>query len=163
MGSEMCIRDRYSCAAFDVSTCVFVDSANIKGQATDPQSLTWNADGSKFFVTGIDVDKVHEFSLDPRCTWDVSCILDTVDTADGAEEDERRALLSPWLTEGILLDLKPSDRTVDTTASVPHVQLEPGDTITITLNVQDDQGPDDIKQVSMYTNYEHLCSVSVEG
>ena len=146
--------NEFTCSTgFDVSTCSFTDAFSVSNQELEPSGIAFNTAGTKMFIIGTSGDDVNEFSLRDDCLYDTTCIIYTVDSSDGAEEDERRALLSPWLTEGILLDLKPSDRTVDTTASVPHVQLEPGDTITITLNVQDDQGPDDIKQVSMYTNY----------
>ncbi len=156
--------NEYACSTgFDVSTCNFTDVFSIFAQDNAPSGIAFNTAGTKMFVLGdagndvneYDLDKDfiinHEktFQLNSACAFDIVCkTTNSYDTAD-----QELALLHPWLTEVILLDLQPSDRIVDTTTSMSHVQLEPGDTITITLNVQDDLGPDNIKQVSMYTNY----------
>ena len=151
-----------------VDTCSVVESGSdpfsVGTQENAPLGIAFNADGTKMFILGATGDDVNEYDLDQdfhisdagqtfqlnsACAFDLVCkTTNSYDTAD-----QELALLHPWLTEVILLDLQPSDRIVDTTTSMPHVQLEPGDTITITLNVQDDLGPDNIKQVSMYTNY----------
>ena len=159
--------DEYACSnGFDVSSCSYSGNAerkNIKAEDNTPLGIAFNTDGTKMFILGATGDDVNEYDLDKdfvinhektfqlnsACAFDIVCkTTNSYDTAD-----QELALLHPWLTEVILLDLQPSDRIVDTTTSMPHVQLEPGDTITITLNVQDDLGPDNIKQVSMYTNY----------
>ena len=157
----------YACSTgFDVSTCSFTDTFSVVAQENAPNDLEFNTDGTKMFVVGDTGNDVNEYDLDKDfgisgggptfqlnsvCAFDFICVTRVNDTSDN--EYHKGILLYPWLTEDILLDLQPSDRTVDTTAAMPHVQLEPGDTITITLNVQDDLGPDNIKQVSMYTNY----------
>ena len=156
----------YACSTgFDVSTCSFTDPFSVVAQENAPNDLEFNTDGTKMFVVGDTGNDVNEYDLDKDfgisgggptfqlnsvCAFDFICVTRVNDTSDNKDHG---ILLYPWLTEGILLDLQPSDRIVDTTTSMPHVQLEPGDTITITLNVQDDLGPDNIKQVSMYTNY----------
>ena len=161
--------NEYACGTgFDVSTCSFTDNFSVSSQETVPTGIAFNTAGTKMFVLGDQGNDVNEYDLDSdfqisgggkiyqlnsECAFDIVCVAAAKDTSDGDKEDRLRLLLYPWLTEGILLDLKPSDRIVYTTAAMPHVQLEPGDTITITLNVQDDLGPDNIKQVSMYTNY----------
>ena len=156
---------------FDISDNLTVvtsasDPFSVDAQEFSPNDLEFNTDGTKMFVVGDTGNDVNEYDLDKDfgisgggptfqlnsvCAFDFICVTRVNDTSDN--EYHKGILLYPWLTEAILLDLQPSDRTVDTTAAMPHVQLEPGDTITITLNVQDDLGPDNIKQVSMYTNY----------
>jgi 6-phosphogluconolactonase (cycloisomerase 2 family) len=49
--------------AFDVTSSVFVDSFSVSAQATSPQDVQFNADGTKMFVLGKDNRNVSEYLL----------------------------------------------------------------------------------------------------
>jgi len=158
VGSGSDVVREFKCATFDASTCVFQDSISVAAQEATASDVTLDNRGQKMFVLGDTGNGIDVYSLPALCPWDLNCTVTTFVTDDGGEEDRMRGLLAenmeaPELTEGILIDLEPANRTVDTTAAMPLVKLEPGDSITITLNVHDDLGPEHISQVSMYTNY----------
>lgn len=54
---------------FDVSTASFVDSFSVASQDTNPQALTFSADGTKMFFVGGANDSVYQYNL---TAWDVS-------------------------------------------------------------------------------------------
>ena len=47
---------------FDVSTASFVDSFNVSSQDVSPVAISFNANGSKMFVLGLEDDTVNEYS-----------------------------------------------------------------------------------------------------
>ena len=141
--------DEWRCTGdYDVSTCTYYTEHSVNSEETDPTDISFNPDGTRMYITGDAGNDVTEYDL--GCAWDLDGC--TVKSHSSSADDEEMNDY-PWLTEGILLDLNPSSRTVDTSVSMPHVQLEQGDTIAITLNIQDDTGADSIKQVSMHTNF----------
>ena len=117
----------YACSTgFDVSTCSFTDPFSVVAQENAPNDLEFNTDGTKMFVVGDTGNDVNEYDLDKDfgisgggptfqlnsvCAFDFICVTRVNDTSDN--EYHKGILLYPWLTEGILLDLQPSDRTVD--------------------------------------------------
>jgi len=48
---------------FDISTASFVDSFSVASQDAAPIAITFNNDGTKFFVAGNDNDSVYEYEL----------------------------------------------------------------------------------------------------
>jgi hypothetical protein len=140
--------DEWRCTGdYDVSTCAFYAELSVAAAETDATDISFNPDGTRMYITGDAGNDVTEYDL--GCAWDLDgCTVKShFSSADEGEVNEY-----PWLTEGILLDLEP-DRVLDTTDSTPNVKLQPGDTITITLNIQDDAGADTIRHVSMHTNF----------
>ena len=54
----------YTCTAFDVSTCSFVDAFDVSAQQTGPAGLDFNSDGTKMFVIDFNgADNVSEYTL----------------------------------------------------------------------------------------------------
>ena len=49
--------------AFDISTATYSQNFSVTSQETNPQGLTFSADGSKMFVVGVDQDTVFEYTL----------------------------------------------------------------------------------------------------
>ena len=75
--------------------------------------------------------------------------------------DDKRNL-NPYLTDEILVSVGPNKAIVTDTDYLPNIQIQKGDSITITLNVADKgpksetntfYGQSDIESVSLYTNF----------
>ena len=47
---------------FDVSTASYVRTFSVSSQDTQPQGLTFSADGTKMFITGVDGQDINEYS-----------------------------------------------------------------------------------------------------
>ena len=60
--------------AWDITSRTHNGRAQVNAKETHPTGLDFNSDGTKMFVTGVDSDKVHEYSL--------STAYDTDDDAD---------------------------------------------------------------------------------
>jgi sugar lactone lactonase YvrE len=57
--------------AKDLSTASYAGKIlNVSGQETNPRGLSFSADGSKFYLVGINSDKVHQYNL--STPWDIS-------------------------------------------------------------------------------------------
>jgi hypothetical protein len=48
---------------FDVSTASFVDSFSVSSQATNPNGIAFNTNGTKMFITCSDTDNVYEYTI----------------------------------------------------------------------------------------------------
>jgi DNA-binding beta-propeller fold protein YncE len=48
---------------FDVSTASFVDSFSVSSQATNPNGIAFNTNGTKMFITCSDTDNVYEYNV----------------------------------------------------------------------------------------------------
>lgn len=56
--------------AWDVSTATFTRSLSVSAKETSPSSVTFKADGTKMYVTGVISDLIHEYNL--STAWDLS-------------------------------------------------------------------------------------------
>jgi hypothetical protein len=56
--------------AWDVSSASFTTSADVSGQETVPRSVFFKDDGTKFYITGLNSARVHEYAL--STAWDLS-------------------------------------------------------------------------------------------
>lgn len=48
---------------FDISTASFVDSFSVSSQATNPNGIAFNANGTKMFISCSDTDNVYEYTI----------------------------------------------------------------------------------------------------
>jgi len=70
-GTKMFVNDsrddsvyEYTCTTgFDVSTCSYTDKFSVAAKEYTPTGLSFNSDGTKMFVSGAGLDKVHEYSI----------------------------------------------------------------------------------------------------
>ena len=69
---------------FDVSTASYVDGFDVTAQDTSPESLAFNTEGTKMYVSGRQNDKVYEYNLSEN--FDVST-ASFVDAFSVASED----------------------------------------------------------------------------
>ena len=69
--------------AFDISTASYTGQSNsVSSQEITPSGLTFNGDGTSFFVTGEQSDKVHEYSLTtPFSVVSAGTFVRTLDTS----------------------------------------------------------------------------------
>ena len=89
---------------------------------------------------------------------------DTVSSGGSSRDNNDDALINPnpYLTDEILVSVGPNKAIVTETDYLPNIQIQKGDSITITLNVADKgpksetntfYGQSDIESVSLYTNF----------
>ena len=89
---------------------------------------------------------------------------DTVSSGGSSRDNNDDALINPnpYLTDEILVSVGPNKAIVTDTDYLPNIQIQKGDSITITLNVADKgpksetntfYGQSDIESVSLYTNF----------
>ena len=56
--------------AWDISTASYVQSFSVATQETEPMSLFFKSDGTRFYISGLQGDDVNEYSL--STAWDIS-------------------------------------------------------------------------------------------
>ena len=89
---------------------------------------------------------------------------DTVSSGGSSRDNNDDALINPnpYLTDEILVSVGPNKAIVTDTDYLPNIQIQKGDSITITLNIADKgpksetntfYGQSDIESVSLYTNF----------
>jgi len=59
--------------AYDISTAVYSVDFSIASQETDPKSITFNSDGTKFYILGISSDTVYQYSTTSSKTTTFDC------------------------------------------------------------------------------------------
>jgi len=67
--------------SFDVSTASFVDSFDVSGQDTDPNSIVFNNSGDKMYITGENSVSVFEYSLSTSFDVSTASFVDSFDVS----------------------------------------------------------------------------------
>ena len=79
--------------AWDITTRTINGRARVNGKETHPTGLDFNSDGTKMFVTGVDSDKVHEYSLSTAYDTDNDADITFVRSHDiSSQIDDARGL-----------------------------------------------------------------------
>ena len=79
--------------AWDITTRTINGRARVNAKETHPTGLDFNSDGTKMFVTGVDSDKVHEYSLSTAYDTDNDADITFVRSHDiSSQIDDARGL-----------------------------------------------------------------------
>lgn len=124
-----------------------------------PQGIEFNTDGTKMFIMDTRLSSqsgtgyLYEYIL--SCPWQLTGTCGETNKDDPINP-------TPRLIDEILVSVGPNKAIVTDTDYLPNIQIQKGDSITITLNVAD-KGPkfetnafygrSDIESVSLYTNF----------
>ena len=144
----------YTCAAFDVSTCSFVDAFDVSAQQTGPAGLDFNSDGTKMFVIDFNgADNVSEYTLSVGFDLNVPVAeTETTTTSSDCYDCKPPVLQSSHIT------ILTNDYVVATGDDLIHITANVGDKVTILLNVTDNKFVDTIPFAALYTNYQEKPS-----
>jgi len=89
-GNTPAIEEYSLSTGFDISTASFTTSFSTSGQDSQPQGLTFNADGTKMYHVGITNDKVFEYTL--TTGFDISTASFTQDVSIASQDDLPRSV-----------------------------------------------------------------------
>ena len=148
-------------SGFDITTASFTHSFDVSDRAHDPHGVEFNTDGTKMFIMDTRLSSqsgtgyLYEYIL--SCPWQLTGTCGEADSKDDPINP------TPRLIDEILVSVGPNKAIVTDTDHLPNIQIQKGDSITITLNASDDKGPllgshiyneqSDIESVSLYTNF----------
>ena len=146
-------------SGFDITTASFTHSFDVSDRAHDPHGVEFNTDGTKMFIMDTRLSSqsgtgyLYEYIL--SCPWQLTGTCGETNKDDPINP-------TPRLIDEILVSVGPNKAIVTDTDYLPNIQIQKGDSITITLNVAD-KGPkfetnafygrSDIESVSLYTNF----------
>ena len=147
-------------SGFDITTASFTHSFDVSDRAHDPHGVEFNTDGTKMFIMDTRLSSqsgtgyLYEYIL--SCPWQLTGTCGETNKDDPINP-------TPRLIDEILVSVGPNKAIVTDTDHLPNIQIQKGDSITITLNAADDKGPllgshiyneqSDIESVSLYTNF----------
>ena len=115
-----------------------------------PDGIAFDPINNRMYVTNRGDDTVSVIGILPPTT------------SSGESSDDELMNPSPHLVDEILVSVGPNKAIVTDTDYLPNIQIQKGDSITITLNVVDEgpvldtntfYGQSDIESVSLYTNF----------
>jgi len=118
-----------------------------------PHDMAFDPVNNRMYVTNYDDGTVS-----------VIGILSPTSSSGGSSRDNNDALINPnpYLTDEILVSVGPNKAIVTQNDGISNIQIQKGDSITITLNVVDGgpvhqtnhyYGQSDIESISLYTNF----------
>ena len=118
-----------------------------------PRGIAFDSTNNRMYVTNTGADTVSVIGI----------LAPT--TSGGSSRDNNDDLINPnpHLTDEILVSVGPNKAIVTQSDGISNIQIQKGDSITITLNAADNKGPllgshiyneqSDIESVSLYTNF----------
>ena len=136
-------------SVIDTATNSVIDTISV---GESPQGIAFDPVNNRMYVTNRGDDTVSVIGILPPTT------------SSGGSGGSSDALINPnpYLTDEILVSVGPNKAIVTQNDGISNIQIQKGDSITITLNVVDGgpvhqtnhyYGQSDIESVSLYTNF----------
>ena len=136
-------------SVIDTATNSVIDTISV---GESPQGIAFDPVNNRMYVTNRNDDTVSVIGILPPTT------------SSGGSGGSSDALINPnpYLTDEILVSVGPNKAIVTQNDGISNIQIQKGDSITITLNVVDGgpihqtnhyYGQSDIESVSLYTNF----------
>ena len=138
-------------SVIDTATNSVIDTIPV---GDNPNSIAFDPVNNRMYVTNYQDDTVSVIGILPP----------TIQSGESSRDNNDDALINPkpYLTDEILVSVGPNKAIVTQNDGISNIQIQKGDSITITLNVVDGgpvhqtnhyYGQSDIKSVSLYTNF----------
>ena len=138
-------------SVIDTATNSVIDTIPV---GDNPNSIAFDPVNNRMYVTNYQDDTVSVIGILPP----------TIQSGESSRDNNDDALINPkpYLTDEILVSVGPNKAIVTQNDGISNIQIQKGDSITITLNVVDGgpihqtnhyYGQSDIESVSLYTNF----------
>ena len=138
-------------SVIDTATNSVIDTIPV---GDNPNSIAFDPVNNRMYVTNYQDDTVSVIGILPP----------TIPSGESSRDNNDDALINPkpYLTDEILVSVGPNKAIVTQNDGISNIQIQKGDSITITLNVVDGgpihqtnhyYGQSDIESVSLYTNF----------
>ena len=109
--------------AYDVSSFIFDDSYNVNSEESNPRGMTFNNDGSKFYIIGTSGDEVNEYSLSTN--YDLTSTVTHLGAFSVATDDNNPTSIT-FNDDGTLLFILGNDTVTTANNDVIVYTLSPG-------------------------------------
>jgi 6-phosphogluconolactonase (cycloisomerase 2 family) len=115
---------QYSLATtYDVSSSTFEDSYNVNSEESNPRGMTFNNDGSKFYIIGTSGDEVNEYSLSTN--YDLTSTVTHLGAFSVASDDNNPTSIT-FNNDGTVLFVLGNDTVTTSNNDVIVYNLSPG-------------------------------------